>query len=368
MPAKRQSPTSAKLSTKKAPVKPRKPVKAARPSRYSHPAFEDLEPQRPGLISRAVGGITDTASDLFDNTLNVFANHRNTIVAGAVALLAGIYIGSQTLGAIGDTTNESDRTALYAEELESAVQVAWLFYKEDGEEGYCMGGSGTLIEDPVTVLTAEHVISLSEEDKERCPDAYLQVGYAVDPRGGSFLWWDAEVVKSDATIDIAVLKVLINREPEGVTEATGAIERIRSGDWSVRPVATFESGPNLGDEIHSFAYPGIGGYGATYTVGSAAGWSAIKNNGKSFEYLKLDMTVAGGSSGAGVLNEYGEVIGIVLKVGADLDSDIVDCRSLADTNEDGEANELDTCVPVGGFINAALSLADIRSYLGLPAE
>jgi hypothetical protein len=80
------------------------------------------------------------------------------------------------------------------------------------------------------------------------------------------------------------------------------------------------------------------------------------------------MTVAGGSSGAGVLNEYGEIIGIVLKVGADLDSDVVDCRSLADTNEDGEANELDTCVPVGGFINAALSLADIRSYLGLPSQ
>ena len=368
MPAKRPSPTSAKLSTKTAPVKPRKPVKAARPSRYSHPAFEDLEPQRPGLISRAVVGITDTASDLFDNTLNVFANHRNAIVAGAVALLAGIYIGSQTLGAIGDTANETDRTALYAQELESAVQVAWWFYKEDGKEQYCTGGSGTLIEDPATVLTAEHVISLSEEDKERCPDAYLQVGYAVDPRGGSFLWWDAEVVRSDATLDIAVLKVLINREPEGVTGATGAIERIRSGDWPVRPVATFENGPNLGDEVHTFAYPGIGGFGTTYTVGSAAGWSAIKKNGESFEYLKLDMTVAGGSSGAGVLNEYGEVIGIVLRVGANLDSEVVDCRSLADTNEDGEANELDTCVPVGGFINAALSLADIRSYLGLPSQ
>ena len=367
MPAKRPSPTSAKLSTKKAPVKPRKPVKAARPLRYSHPAFEDLEPKRPGLISRAVVGITDTASDLFDNTLNVFANHRNAIVAGAVSLLAGIYIGSQTLGAIGGTTNESDRTALYAKELESAVKLAW-FYKEDGEEWYCTGGSGTLIEDPETVLTAEHVISLSEEDKERCPDAYLQVGYAVDPRGGSFLWWDAEVVQSDATLDIAVLKVLINREPEGGTGAAGAIARIRSGDWSVRPVATFENGPNLGDQVHTFAYPGIGGSGTTYTVGSAAGWSAIKKNGESFEYLKLDMTVAGGSSGAGVLNEYGEVIGIVLRVGADLDSEVVDCRSLADTNEDGEANELDTCVPVGGFINAALSLADIRSYLELPSQ
>jgi S1-C subfamily serine protease len=367
MPAKRTATTATKPSAKKTPVKPRKPVKAARPPRYSHPAFEDLEPQRPGLISRVVGGVTDTVSDLFDDTVNAFANHRNAIVAGAVALLAGIYIGSQTLGPFGDTTNESDRTALYAEELESAVQVAW-FYEEDGKEWYCSRGSGTLIEDPTTVLTAAHVIELSNEDEESCPNAYLQVGYAVDPRGEFRLWWDAEVVRSDATLDIAVLKVLTNREPDGATDAIGAIERIRSGDWPVRPVATFESGPNLGDEIHAFAYPGIGGYGATYTVGSAAGWSAIEDNGKSFEYLKLDMTVAGGSSGAGVLNEYGEVIGIVLRVGANLDSDVVTCRKIADTNEDGEVNELDTCVPVGGFINAALSLADIRAYLGLPAE
>lgn len=367
MPARRPATPSTKPSIKKTPTEPRKSVKAARPSKYSHPAFEDLEPQRPGLFSRIKGGITDTASDLFDDTVDAFANHRNAIVAGAIALLAGIYIGSQVLGTMGEATNASDRTALYAEELESAVQVAW-FYDNKGEEWFCSWGSGTLIEDPSTVLTAEHVISLSEEDKESCPNAYLQVGYAVDPRGESFIWWDAEVLKSDAILDIAVLKVFTNREPDGETAAVGAIERIRSGDWSVRPVATFESGPNLGDEVHAFAYPGIGGYGATYTVGSAAGWSAIEDQGKSFEYLKLDMTVAGGSSGAGVLNEYGEVIGIVLQGGADYVSDIVDCRKIADTNEDGEVNELDTCVPFGGFINAALSLADIRAYLGLPAE
>jgi hypothetical protein len=368
MPAKRPATPSSKPSIKKTPAKPRKPVKATRPSRYSRPAFEDLEPQRPGLISRIVGGITDTASDLIDDTINAFAEHRNAIIAGAVALLAGIYIGSQVLGTMGEATNESDRTALYAEELESAVQVAWFYKDEDGKEWYCTWGSGTLIEDPTTVLTAEHVTSLSDENKVSCPNAYLQVGYAVDPRGESFIWWDAEVLKSDATLDIAVLKVFTSREPEGATDATGAIERIRSGEWSVRPIATNEYGPNLGDEVHTFAYPGIGGSGTTYTVGSAAGWSAIEDNGKSFEYLKLDMTVAGGSSGAGVLNEYGELVGIVLRGGVDYVSDIVDCRKIADTNEDGEVNELDTCVPFGGFINAALSLADIRAYLGLPAE
>ena len=367
MPAKRPVITATKPAAKKFPVGPGKRATATKPSRYSHPAFEELETQEPGLLARFVGGITTTVSDAFDSVLDAYENHRTAIITGGVALLAGIYIGSQVLGTMSDTTNETDRGALYAKELESAVRVAW-FYDNKDEAYYCSSGSGTLINDPSTVLTAEHVISLSEDDKESCPNAYLQVGYAVDPRGEYFIWWDAEVTKSDAILDIAVLKVFTNREPDGETAAVGSIERIRSGDWSVRPVATFASGPNLGDKVHAFAYPGIGGYGATYTVGSAAGWSAIEDQGKNFEYLKLDMTVAGGSSGAGVLNEYGEVIGIVLQGGADYVSDVVDCSKIADTNEDGEVNELDTCVPFGGFINAALSLADIRAYLGLPAE
>ena len=73
---------------------------------------------------------------------------------------------------------------------------------------------------------------------------------------------------------------------------------------------------------------------------------------------------AGGSSGAGVLNERGELVGVIIQGGADWGSDTVDCRKLADTNEDGEVDDLDTCIRFGGFINAALSLYDVRVFLG----
>lgn len=42
---------------------------------------------------------------------------------------------------------------------------------------------------------------------------------------------------------------------------------------------------------------------------------------------------------------------------------MVDCSILADTNDDGEVDEKDTCVPVGGFLNASATLADIQAFL-----
>ena len=369
MPAKPRSSANQRLTKKASSPATRRPRRAAKSVKYSHSALEALEPQRPGILDSASDAISDAISTLSDGALVVYKRQRGTILVAAAALLAGVIIGSQALSVVSDTANRASRAQEYGKELESAVQVGWYYKDEKGDEYGCFGGSGTLIQDPATVLTAAHVVTLTEKDKQDCPNAYLQVGYAVDPRGEYFVWWDAEVQKSDEVLDIAVLNVFISSEPaSGSTDAPGAVERIRSGDWSVRPIATSASGPNLGDQIHAFAYPAIGGYGATYTTGSAAGWSAIEDRGAHFEYLKLDMTAAGGSSGAGVLNASGELIGIVLQGGADYVSDTVDCRKVADTNEDGKVDDLDTCVPFGGFINAALSLGDIRSYLKLTDE
>ena len=248
----------------------------------------------------------------------------------------------------------------------SAVKVSWWYFADDGEEYECTGGSGTLVASTDRVLTAAHVVEWTSEDEAACPGAALWVGYPVEARGQTFVWWKATVTASDEILDVALLEVDLMPQPDGATDASGAVTSIRDGSWGVRAVAAEEGGPNLGDPLHVLAYPGIGGWGITYTSGSAAGWSTIEpeESDKSFEYLKLDLTVAGGSSGAGVLNERGELVGVIIQGGADWGSDTVDCRKLADTNEDGEVDDLDTCIPFGGFINAALSLYDVRVFLG----
>jgi V8-like Glu-specific endopeptidase len=256
--------------------------------------------------------------------------------------------------------------ATLATEWGSAVNINWFYIADDGEEYSCGGGSGTLVSDTTTVLTAAHVVAWTPEDEQDCPGAELWVGYAFEARGQGFIWWKATVTASDETLDVALLSVDVAGTPDGADDADGAIASIRDGSWGSRPIAAEDAGPNLGDPLHVLSYPGIGGYGITYTAGNAAGWAYINDEetGKEFEYLKLDLTIAGGSSGAGVLNDRGELVGVVIQGGADWESDVVDCRKLADTNEDGEVTNADTCIPVGGFINAALSLYDVRVFLG----
>jgi serine protease Do len=283
------------------------------------------------------------------------ASHFITLALSALLLISC----SATAGSVATTPT-------LATEWGSAVKVSWWYFADDGEEYECTGGSGTLVASTDRVLTAAHVVDWTPDDEAACPGAVLWVGYPVEARGQTFVWWKATVTAADDLLDVALLEVDLMPQPDGATDASGAIASIRDGSWGVRAVALDESGPNLGDPLHVLAYPGIGGWGITYTSGAAAGWSIIEpdDSDKSFEYLKLDLTVAGGSSGAGVLNERGELVGVIIQGGADWGSDTVDCRKLADTNEDGEIDDLDTCIPFGGFINAALSLYDVRVFLG----
>jgi serine protease Do len=285
---------------------------------------------------------------------------RPSLVILLIAVLAGCG------GSVTSTSTPNDQmSGTEATVWGSAVKVTWWYFEDDGEEYECTGGSGTLVSSTDQVLTAAHVVDWTPDKEESCPGAVLWVGYPVEARGQEFVWWKAKVVASDETLDVALLEVDLLAQPDGANDATGAISAIRDGSWGVRSIAPESGGPNLGDALHALSYPGIGGWGITYTAGAAAGWSVIypDETEYSFEYLKLDLTVAGGSSGAGVLNEREELVGVIVQGGADWDSDAVDCRKLADTNDDGEVDERDTCIPFGGFINAALSLYDVRGFL-----
>jgi hypothetical protein len=80
--------------------------------------------------------------------------------------------------------------------------------------------------------------------------------------------------------------------------------------------------------------------------------------------MKVDLNVTHGSSGSLVLNREGNVVGLVALLGVPTreGEDSVDCTILADTNLDGEIDDDDTCVSVGGFINSAVSLEQLREF------
>jgi hypothetical protein len=53
------------------------------------------------------------------------------------------------------------------------------------------------------------------------------------------------------------------------------------------------------------------------------------------------------------LDQFGRLVAIPTQLGYGQQSgDLVDCRVVADTNGDGNVDQRDVCVPVGGFINA----------------
>jgi len=294
-------------------------------------------------------------------------------VALALALFSNNNSGSVTPSPSGKPLVENGGL------WQSAVQIAWQTKKPDGSfSSYCGGGSGGLVGEPDQVLTNEHVIDDSDNDGD-CADAALYVGYPVESTGVWFVWWPASVRGESAFFDLAIVEVDLTAN--AVVENTDyPASIVLENQWPVYTVAS--NVPNLGDPISIYSYPEIGWYSMTYTAGHVAGWSwdrwddeSAKGQSEAWmaefrqdadgrrDYMKLDATVAHGSSGSSVLNQNGEIIGVSTLVGVGFQTDAVDCIQFVDTNEDGNIDDKDACVPVGGFLNAAATLTDIRAFL-----
>jgi hypothetical protein len=300
------------------------------------------------------------------------------LLAGIGVVLALTLFSNNNSGSV--TPSPSGKPLLENGGLwQSAVQIAWATKDADGELSSCGGGSGGLVGEIDQVLTNEHVINDSDNEGD-CADATLFVGYPVEPTGVYFVWWPATVRGSNEFLDLALLDVEMNIDAV-VDDNKYPASIVLQHDWLVYELAT--EVPLLGEPISIYSYPGIGGYSMTFTAGHVAGWSWdfwSEEDAKDYstdewlegynadadgyrEYMKLDATITHGSSGSSILNAEGKLIGVSSLLGINQRDDTVDCSLLADTNDDGEVDEKDTCVPVGGFLNASATLGDIRVFL-----
>ena len=252
----------------------------------------------------------------------------------------------------------------------TAVLVGHVRMNLEEEHELCWNSSGSLVGSPDTVVTAQHVIEWTDEDEESCSNASIWVGYNFDPKAEFFVWWPAEVRRESEDQDLAVLTVDLTAEP-WIEDESIAFGALLAGDWPTLDVAPMEEEPQIGDPVQLYSYPGIGSYSVTYTSGHLAGWSYDDTTETDAGIMKLDMTVAGGSSGSGLLDSKGRLIGLIVMGGVTRfpaedernDIDWVDCRHAADTNGDELIDDEDTCLPTGGFINGAVSLFPLRQFL-----
>jgi hypothetical protein len=334
-----------------------------------------MPPKRPVVKKRSGKGLRKRVTR---SAAKIFSSRSAALLLIGAAVIAALALANRG-GSAAVTPSPSGKPALEQGGLwQSAVQVAWQTKDATGSLSYCRGGSGGLVAEIDQVLTNEHVVNDSGNTGV-CADAKLYVGYPVEPTGVYFVWWPARVRGSNAFLDLALVDVELTADPIA-EESLYPASIVFTHEWPVYTVAS--AAPALGDPISIYSYPAIGGYSMTFTAGHVAGWSrdywtrseasnrsaawgaafALDADGYR-EYMKLDATLAHGSSGSSVLNASGEIIGVSTLVGVGEQTTTVDCAHLADTNGDGATDERDSCIPVGGFLNAAATLTDIRAFL-----
>ncbi len=198
-------------------------------------------------------------------------------------------------------------------------------------------GSGVIVGADGTILTNAHVVTSGED----CRFSTVGVAVTVDAAEPPELLYVAEVVALGPGLDLAVLRV------------TGPISDEVDAPWPT----TFDPAPlgdsdtvELGDSVRILGYPVIGGETITLTTGTVSGFTSQVGLGNR-ALIKTDATISAGNSGGMAVDPEGRVIGIPTRARASDVGPAVDCRPIEDTNEDGEIDDDDTCVSVGGFLN-----------------
>ena len=353
----------------------KKPVSGRTTPRKTRVAPKSAAPAKRVVLSRK--DVTAPKKAVRGSTKKANSRVPALLLAGVGALVVLALLTRGNTG--GVTPSPSWKPALADGGVwQSAVKVAWFAEDADGELIGCGGGSGGLVGEIDQVLTNEHVVNDSENEGD-CAEAKLYVGYPVEPTGVYFVWWLGTVRGVNEFTDLALVDV--DMTAAAVVDSSDYPASIVLGHtWPVFAVASKE--PIIGAPISIYSYPGIGGPSMTFTAGYVAGWAWASYSEKEVaemsaswvasynadpdgyrDFLKIDATISGGSSGSSVLSAAGEIVGVIVIAGSSTQIEPTDCRPLADTNGDGSIDDTDSCVPVGGFINGAVTITDVRSFL-----
>ncbi|MEX2158214.1 MAG: serine protease [Dehalococcoidia bacterium] len=256
------------------------------------------------------------------------------------ALMAAAVAGAACGGGGSDkpdttATPPAPPTASAGDLARSVVQIVAL----DDASDPVWSGSGTVISDEGLILTNAHVV-------DNRADEYADLGVAVteDPNLPPTPSYIAEIAAVDYVLDLAVIRVVSDLDG---ADATLDLPAVPIGD---------SDAVEIGEHIRILGFPGIGGETITFTEGAVSGFTSQRDIADR-AWIKTDSTIAGGNSGGLAVNARGEIIGVPTIAGSSEEVQPVDCRTVVDTNRDTVVDGLDTCVPLGGFINGLRPVA-----------
>jgi len=236
----------------------------------------------------------------------------------------------------GNGLSGSERTNL----ISATVQIYALF-ERNGELQPAWGGSGTILNKSGLILTNAHVAAPTTQGEPDAPDA-LAIALVKSEDKPPVFSYLAEVRAADGFLDLAVLQIVSTIDGDSIDPNDLNLPFVPLGD---------SDNLHVGDHISIFGFPGIGGDTITFTDGNVSGFTAEEQIGDR-AWIKTDATIAGGNSGGLASNDNAEIIGIPTQASSGAEGNVTDCRVIQDTNGDGNIDDRDTCIPIGGFINA----------------
>lgn len=221
--------------------------------------------------------------------------------------------------------------------LRATVFVTSVFDVPGGRAASCIG-SGTLISPDGLILTNAHNVVNSE----LCRVDEIAVSLTIRLNEPPVPTYYADLVDYNLGLDLAVLR--IRRQLDGRLIEPGSLNLpfVELGDSDQM---------SLDDTVVVFGYPGLGNEAVTFSRGTILGFTAEARGGER-AWLKTSATILGTMSGGGAFDAEGRLIGIPTTSPAGGADAALDCRQVQDTNGDGQVDNRDSCVPVGGFINA----------------
>ena len=238
--------------------------------------------------------------------------------------------------------NPSNTTTSRSDLISATVQIFGVHIKGGKVTPYYVG-SGSIISSNGLILTNAHVADpAAVGETGMTPDA-LVVGIVQSEDQPPVYAYRAEVKAIDGFIDLAVIQITTTVKGESVDTSSLNLPYVSLGD---------SDSVHVGDHISILGFPAIGGNTITYTSGDVAGFSAEDKLGDR-AWIKTDATISGGNSGGMATDDQGQLIGVPsIASSGSSNTEATDCRVIQDTNGDGVIDNKDTCIPIGGFINA----------------
>ncbi len=243
-----------------------------------------------------------------------------------------------------NNNNETPSAGLSRQEREylssATVRIWGVELRNNGDPILLYNGSGTIITPDGLILTNCHVadpVSMGMIDRV---DALIVDMTERDDRPPVSTYY-AKVMAADPTLDLAVIQITSRLDGTQVSSSDLNLPYVPLGD---------SDQVGLGDPLYIFGFPGIGGDSITFTSGSVSGFDSESPVGNR-AWIKTDATIAGGNSGGLASDDSAHIIGVPSQAGTGTAVDTTDCRVIQDTNGDGQINNQDSCIPIGGFIN-----------------